>query len=203
MKEIGEKLLKARELKGISLEQIFELTKIRLVYLKALETGEFDNLPDKVYVRGFLKSYAQIVDLDPTEILEVYQRYIDQSSVIEAPKKETPVIYKRPRSVGKIIATILIIGVIGGVGFFAQNILSTIKNETIPQLLESDSESPLDQPNTPLTIDQLLPTIDLTAAPQKIVEPFDTEPADQNEEVISPRGVEETSGETPEESEAE
>ena len=198
MKEIGEKLLKARELKGISLEQISELTKIRLVYLQALETGEFDNLPDKVYVRGFLKSYAQIIDLDPREILEIYQNYIDQFPVKAVAKLENTLIYKRPRSVGKIIVTILIIGVVGGVGFFAQNILSTIKNETIPQLLDTDPERPLNLPDSSLNNDQLSINIDLIAAPQDILERLYTEPADQknsldtdSEKVASPRGAEE------------
>lgn len=204
MKEIGEKLLEAREQKGISLEQISELTKIRSVYLQALETGEVDNLPDKVYVKGFLRSYAKIVDLDPREILEIYQRYIDKVPADEAPKKESAIIYKRPRSVGKIILTILIIGVVGGVGFFAQNILSTIKDETIPQLVEADTESPLNQPGSLMTNDQLPPSTNLEdeITPDKTVEQLATEATDQNnslgtalEETTFQRGVETNSDE--------
>lgn len=151
MKEIGEILQKAREEKAISLEQISELTKIRLLYLRALEAGEFEKLPGRVYVKGFLKSYAKTVELDPTKILQIYQTYIDQLPVDEPPKIETRISPIKPRSMGRIILVVLIIFLIGGVGFMAKNILSTIKNETIPQLLKSDAENPLSRQNSELT----------------------------------------------------
>lgn len=151
MKEIGEILQKAREEKAISLEQISELTKIRLLYLKALEAGEFEKLPGRVYVKGFLKSYAKTVELDPTKILQIYQTYMDQLPVEEPPKVETRISPMKPRSMGRIILVVLIIFLIGGVGFMAKNILSTIKNETIPQLLKSDAENPLSRQDSELT----------------------------------------------------
>lgn len=151
MKEIGEILQKAREEKAISLEQISELTKIRLLYLRALEAGEFEKLPGRVYVKGFLKSYAKTVELDPTKILQIYQTYIDQLPVDEPPKVETRISPMKPRSMGRIILAFLIILLIGGVGFMAKNILSTIKNETIPQLLKSDAENSLSLQDSELT----------------------------------------------------
>jgi cytoskeletal protein RodZ len=73
MEEIGEILRQAREAKGLSLAQVEEATKIRSTYLQALEEGEYHLLPAAVYVRGFLKNYAQYLGMDPQEVLSLYQ----------------------------------------------------------------------------------------------------------------------------------
>ncbi|NLW56755.1 MAG: helix-turn-helix domain-containing protein [Firmicutes bacterium] len=72
MKAIGALLKAAREAKGLSLEEIRMITKIRVQQLKALEEGEFDRLPGEVYVKGFLVNYARAVGLDGEEILKKY-----------------------------------------------------------------------------------------------------------------------------------
>ena len=83
MGELGEMLRKAREAKGLSLEQVEEATKIIRSYLQALEDEEFDRLPAPVYVKGFLKNYASYLGLDPQEVLSLY-------SASTAPTPATP-----------------------------------------------------------------------------------------------------------------
>jgi len=74
-KELGNFLKKTREEKGIPLESIQKDTKIRLKYLQAVENGEFSTIPGgDVYVKGFLKSYAEAVGLSPIEILQQYKK---------------------------------------------------------------------------------------------------------------------------------
>ena len=51
----GEKLREAREAKGYSLDYIEEETKIRKLYIEALEQETFDLLPPKVYATGFVR----------------------------------------------------------------------------------------------------------------------------------------------------
>jgi cytoskeletal protein RodZ len=69
---LGEILRQARLEKGKSLEEIAEETKIRVRYLQAIEEGRFDLLPGHFYTRGFIKSYAEAVGLDPDELLASY-----------------------------------------------------------------------------------------------------------------------------------
>ena len=72
MSELGEMLRKAREKKGVSLAQVEEVTRIRQKFLRALEEGERDSLPEEVYVRAFLRSYARYLDLSPDEVISLY-----------------------------------------------------------------------------------------------------------------------------------
>ncbi|NPA90217.1 MAG: helix-turn-helix domain-containing protein [Chloroflexi bacterium] len=68
--EIGQQLQAARERQDISLEQAEADTRIRLKYLAAMEAGDFDALPNRVVARGFLRSYARYLGLDPQPLLE-------------------------------------------------------------------------------------------------------------------------------------
>lgn len=61
---IGKTLEQARKARGLSIKEVEQATKIRARYLEALEREDFGVLPDAVYVRGFLKTYAGYLGLD-------------------------------------------------------------------------------------------------------------------------------------------
>jgi cytoskeleton protein RodZ len=62
--EIGRLLEHKRKEQGLSLEEVEQATKIRKRYLMALEREDYEVLPDAVYARGFLKTYANYLGLD-------------------------------------------------------------------------------------------------------------------------------------------
>ena len=66
---VGQQLRQARETQELSLEQIASATFIKLRYLKALEAGDFQSLPSQTQARGFLRTYANLLKLDPTPLL--------------------------------------------------------------------------------------------------------------------------------------
>ena len=72
MQSIGERLEEARKRKGISLSEAAEATKIRNDFLKNIEQNQFDfDLPE-IYKRGFIKSYANYLELDSKSIIADY-----------------------------------------------------------------------------------------------------------------------------------
>ncbi len=73
MGDLGQLLREAREQKGVSLEQVEEATRIRQKFLQALEEGNFGALPAETYVKGFLRTYATYLELDPEELMALYE----------------------------------------------------------------------------------------------------------------------------------
>ncbi len=71
---LPERLLAARERKGVDLYRAERDTKIRSRYLAALERGDYRELPGVVYTKGFLRNYALYLGLDPEEILDQFHR---------------------------------------------------------------------------------------------------------------------------------
>lgn len=69
---IGETLREARQQQGLTLQDASAETRIRATHLERLENEEFTGLGGDVYVRGFIKSYARWLGLDPGPLLEAY-----------------------------------------------------------------------------------------------------------------------------------
>ncbi len=100
--KIGQELRQSREEQKISLEQAAEETYIRLHYLEAMEMGDFDRLPSKAHIRGFLRAYAEYLgissqpllrDLDEQEqvprAVKVDPQIQESSETSESPKNST------------------------------------------------------------------------------------------------------------------
>jgi cytoskeletal protein RodZ len=77
LEQIGQQLKMARDAMGLSLGQISERTKIPLNHLEALDTGRTDDLPEPVYVSGFIKRYAECVGLDAQDLSDQYRKAVD------------------------------------------------------------------------------------------------------------------------------
>lgn len=68
----GAALRRVREQRGIALEKIAEKSKIGLRYLQYIELDRYDELPARVYLRGFLLEYARSLGLDPNRVADSY-----------------------------------------------------------------------------------------------------------------------------------
>lgn len=80
MSELGTLLVRAREARGLTLEDAERDTRISRRYLQALETEQFEAIPAPVYARGFLRSYSQYLGLDPNRMLQMFPREDDYES---------------------------------------------------------------------------------------------------------------------------
>ena len=69
----GAHLKNIREMKGITIDEIAQKTRIRASYLKALEEENFGQLPAEVFSKGFLKAYAKYLGLDPDVVIRNYK----------------------------------------------------------------------------------------------------------------------------------
>jgi cytoskeletal protein RodZ len=70
--DIGNTLREARIRRGLTIADVENVTKIRTKYLQALEENDFEVLPGPTVVRGFLRSYALFLKVDPEGLLEEY-----------------------------------------------------------------------------------------------------------------------------------
>src|SRR5690606_15716290 len=68
MQTIGERLEEARKRKGISIREAAEHTKIRGDYLQKFEANTFDIDLPALYIRGFIRTYARYLELDPERL---------------------------------------------------------------------------------------------------------------------------------------
>src|SRR4051812_50134760 len=72
MAELGNTLSRARRARGLTLEDAERDTHVSRRYLNALELEDFSVFPAPVYARGFLRTYARYLGLNPEELLRVF-----------------------------------------------------------------------------------------------------------------------------------
>jgi len=92
MQTIGDKLEEARKRKGISIREAAETTKIRGDYLQKFEANTFDLDLPPLYIRGFLRSYARYLDLDPERVVSDFNSVLAEG---KPTRRETREVYGR------------------------------------------------------------------------------------------------------------
>lgn len=148
--EFGQRFKEEREKQGYTLEAVEEETKIRKMYIKAIENEEFELLPPKVYAIGFVKRYSKFLKLDENQMVEEFKLLAfspEEETVIE---EQQPVIrrefnWPKKLNLKNIFAAIvfLIVAVwIGNymVGYFSsQGVKQNTNKQPISQQVQKQS----------------------------------------------------------------
>lgn len=77
----GERIKKTRIEKNISLEEVLINTRISIEKIKAIESEDYNNLPDEVYLKGLLKQYLKFLGLEESNISKEYLNKFKQYRV--------------------------------------------------------------------------------------------------------------------------
>ncbi len=119
MASLGQELRRERELRGVSLNEISDSTKISIRYLRALENDNLEILPGQFFTKGIIRAFAKYLGLDEESVLNKYYEDIllrEQLQEKEKKKKEhdsgeTPGDAKRmiPYGVGLMIVVLVIL----------------------------------------------------------------------------------------------
>jgi cytoskeleton protein RodZ len=79
MESPGEYLKRERELRGITLDRIHEVTRIQKKHLEAIEADDYDILPHPTFVKGFIKSYCRLLGVDENDAALRYDIFMRES----------------------------------------------------------------------------------------------------------------------------
>jgi cytoskeletal protein RodZ len=114
MPEIGETLREARMRRRIDMAEVESATKIRAKYLRALESEEWELLPGPTFVKTFLRTYAEYLDLDARLLVEEYKQRYERPAGMDV----TPLNLRRQRRSRRVAPRIgpglvVVLGVVG------------------------------------------------------------------------------------------
>ena len=84
----GDDLKKLRKSVGVKIQEIQFITKISASVLNAMEENRFKELPPDTYLKGFLRSYAKVLQIDPQKVIDGYLKTIslDKTTNYSVPK---------------------------------------------------------------------------------------------------------------------
>ena len=114
MTPLGETLQRARLARGVTLQEAERTTRISRRYLEALENENFGLLPAPVYARGFLRTYARYLGLEPKDLLPLFPvGYLDVPLLEPMPKVTTPRTWPGSGLLAAGVVAVLLIVVVG------------------------------------------------------------------------------------------
>ncbi|MEA5505674.1 RodZ family helix-turn-helix domain-containing protein [Halotia wernerae UHCC 0503] len=97
LKEISQYLLQVRQEKSIRIEEVAAKTHIRETFLKALEAGHFEELPEPVYVQGFIRRYADAIGMDGTALANSFTVNVSPPYTKTSPNNNSQNLDKRAK----------------------------------------------------------------------------------------------------------
>ena len=83
LKELGRLVNERREEAGMTLEDIYDRTRIRMEYLHGIEEGNYSNFPEPVYTKGFIRTYLKLINAE--DLQPEFMKQLDRTN---APKKQ-------------------------------------------------------------------------------------------------------------------
>ena len=124
MPSIGETLREARMRQRLDIADVETRTKIRAKYLRALENEEFGMLPGPTFVKTFLRTYAEMLGLDPHVLVEEYRANYERDDDLDLQPLGPTTVAGRDRRHGPrfgpgslaLLALVAILGVLLAIG---------------------------------------------------------------------------------------
>ncbi len=128
-KNLGEKLRTLRRSQAVSLEMMEKMTRVRRHYLEALEWGRYDALPDPLYTRNFIRSYARALGADETYLLELYEEESGRIDLLDPHRLPRERVRKgsfvvSTRLLSGIALLVVVLGMFGYLGSQASHLLA-------------------------------------------------------------------------------
>lgn len=178
MASIGQELKRERELRGISLKEIADVTKINVRFLRALEEDRLEMLPEQFFTRGIIRTYAKYLGLDEQSALNTYLEGLqtqETQETLNGDKKskvrESPESLPKKKKISLLFAfmVLVILALIIIIYFVFRNdespppdtskMESTIQNIeekpiTTPSITQEEPEIELEELNIEITVQQ-------------------------------------------------
>jgi cytoskeleton protein RodZ len=133
---LGERFREARAQRGLTLSEVSEHLRIRSVYLAAIEDENWSAIGAPVYTRGFLRTYARYLGLDPEQAVSEYNA-ASGAPPAPSPSSTSSLVSREPRSLGTLlwIAGLVALALIGFVVFLyisPPKVVQTVANGGMP-----------------------------------------------------------------------
>ena len=144
--QLGERFRAAREARGASLSDVADQIRIRSVYLSAIEDEHWNAIGAPVYIRGFLRTYARYLRLDPEEAVAEFNATLPEPP---APSTDEPAA-RSPRSGRSGLLLIWIAGTVAVllVAFVVYNEL-TLRSQQAVAMASAAPTAALASPSPP------------------------------------------------------
>jgi len=133
----GGRLVKAREARGLTLAVVADKLRLSAATLQALESNRYEDLPEPIFVRGYLRAYARLLEMDAEVFVAEYDRVVGIPGPVITP---TPKVRRQVTARASYIRGITALIVVAMVVLFGSWWYSRLKYDAPAQSRSAYSE---------------------------------------------------------------
>jgi cytoskeleton protein RodZ len=145
MESVGEFFKQVRETKGLTVDEVASKTRIRSDFVKALEDGNFARLPDQVFAKGFVRSYARSLGLDEEDAIHRFTQsagaFYEKQDERERLKVRQAEEERKRRANRKAVAVAITIAVLTLIFLLSREQSSVLRRSSNPVSSKHSSQS--------------------------------------------------------------
>lgn len=181
---VGEQLSAARQARGLDIVDIAQTLKLGPRQVEALENGDWQLLPGQTFIRGFVRNYARMVQIDPAPLMAQLDAVLDKpANTLAVPETRPAAMPMTAGSVSRRDRTVMLVGVglvllAALVYFLLPNDLSVWRENAQGML---DSLARKEEPATPPAAPEATPADPVFppgTTPQQVMNPQALSPAE-------------------------
>jgi cytoskeleton protein RodZ len=188
---VGEQLRMAREARGLELADMAQTLKLGLRQVEALESGDWNGLPGNTFIRGFVRNYARLMQIDPAPLMaqldQVLEKPANSLTVSDTPPAEMPhsgsAGYRRSKLI--VILGVVFVVLAALAYFLMAGNLSSLRDST-QSLLDSLARKEVNVPAPAPVAPAAEPVFPPGATPQQIMNPQVLAPTEPSVGQIAP-----------------
>ena len=168
----GNTLKAAREAQGLSIHEVCSQLRLGFKQIQAIEQDDFDKLPQPSIVRGFIRNYARLLNIDSAPVLEAYQRIVPDTAPLPLSVKsnarpsviDKPVHSIRPQRILSFLIFLILVAILAY--FYIYHVKpQTLKNASLALNADNISETADQKINLPESgLDSVTPPVTESAA---------------------------------------
>ena len=153
--EFGELIRTHREAKGLSIEELASRFKLSVSTVRGIEAGSLDHMPHAVYARGFVRAYAQAVDVPLEDLNAGLAALFPEEIFADVPTVPGPLSGKPPKpernggNIARALVALLVIAALGGGAWYGFSRFDDVKefiSRSLPSTSPAIESSPANAP---------------------------------------------------------
>lgn len=204
----GQQLKRAREQKGLSVTAVADAQHLRPAVIQAIEDGEYEQIDSELFLKGYVRTYARQVDLDPDAVIATLDQELEplRQQKVEAEEANPLVDIERrrrqKRRIAKLLLFLLALAVIVFLGLrFMGELDGTVEDTAEPDVV-TEAESPEQADEADPLFDGGTDETVIESQPEPVVEEPIIEENDElnstSPEVVRPEAPEQAEAPAPE-----
>ena len=144
--QVGQYLRYEREKTDVTVEEIASKLKLPVAVIKSIEEGNQKDLPEAVYVKGYIRAYCSLINIDPAPAIKLFTDQTEANRPIQEAQSFSPIVNEHAQYLTRVWGTVLVLAIIAFILISGWSEQEEVLEEK-PKMMDIESKDSASQPD--------------------------------------------------------